>query len=157
MRDNLKITVRAATNRDCENIKNLVFGILQEYGLEPDPNGTDADIGDIETHYISRGGTFELLEDSDGNLQGTVGLYPIDAGIVELRKMYLAKSLRGRGFGKKTLQRMIEKAKDLGFSKIHLETAGVLKEAVGLYKSFGFEPTCERHTPRCDQAYTLDI
>lgn len=71
--------------------------------------------------------------------------------------MYFAKDLRGKGYGKKTLQRMIETARILGFKQIYLETAGVLKEAVGLYKSFGFQITSEKHTPRCDQAYFLDI
>lgn len=52
---------------------------------------------------------------------------------------------------------MIETARHLGYKQIYLETAGILKEAVGLYKSFGFQPTCEKHTPRCDQAYFLDL
>src|ERR1700755_1727605 len=74
-----EIFVRIATNKDCENIQNLVFGVLRESGLTPDPDGTDADISDIETNYLNRGGLFEILEDVDGNLLGTVGLFPIDA------------------------------------------------------------------------------
>lgn len=152
-----EITIRSAANADCPSIQNLVFGVLREYGLKPDLQGTDRDIADIETHYLNRGGVFEMLENSDGKLLGTVGLYPIDAEKVELRKMYFDKELRGKGYGKKTLQRMIEKARDAGFKTMYLETASVLKEAVGLYKSFGFQPTCEKHTSRCDQAFTLDI
>lgn len=153
-----EIFVRVATNKDCENIQNLVFGVLREYGLTPDPNGTDADISDIETNYINRGGLFEILEDADGNLLGTVGLFPIDAETVELRKMYFDKALRGRGFGKKTLERMIEKAREMKFKRIYLETANVLKEAVGLYEKRGFEPTTEgMHTARCNAAYFLNL
>lgn len=152
-----EIKIRSATNADCERVQNLVFGILRDYGLKPDFQGTDRDIADIEAAYINRGGIFELLEDENGNLMGTVGLYPINDEKVELRKMYFDKTLRGHGFGKKTLRRMIEKAKDLGYKQIYLETAGVLKEAVGLYKSFGFQSTEEKHTPRCDQAYFLDL
>lgn len=155
--NNSEIVIRSATNADCKRVQNLVFGILREYNLSPDLQGTDRDIADIEAAYINRGGVFEILEDADGNLLGTVGLYPINDEKVELRKMYFDKTLRGRGFGKKTLRRMIEKATVLGFKQIYLETAGVLKEAVGLYKSFGFQATAERHTPRCDQAYFLDL
>ena len=157
MNEKSEIFARAATNDDCRNVQNLVFDVLREYGLPPDSAGTDRDIADIETNYINRGGVFEVLEDADGNLLGTVGLYPINAETVELRKMYFAKSLRGRGYGKRTLRRMIETARELGYKKIYLETASVLKEAVGLYLSFNFKPTCEKHTPRCDQAFTLDI
>jgi putative acetyltransferase len=152
-----EISFRPATNTDIEPIQNLVFGVLEEYNLQPDRLETDRDIADIEKHYINRGGLFEVLEDAQGNLLGTVGLYPVDRETVELRKMYFAKDLRGKGYGKKTLARMIEKSKELGFERIYLETASVLKEAIGLYERFGFTPTSEKHAPRCDKAYILRL
>jgi N-acetylglutamate synthase-like GNAT family acetyltransferase len=151
----MKITVRSAANKDCERVKSLIYSVLREYGLEPEPNGTDADLNDIEANYINRGGVFELLEDENGKLFGTVGLYPMNEKTVELRKMYFTRELRGQGFGGKTLQRMIEKAKNSGFGRIYLETATPLKEAIYLYEKFGFKPTCEVHSPRCDHAYEL--
>jgi putative acetyltransferase len=151
------ISVRSATNADCENVQYLVFSVLREYGLEPNLQGTDVDLTDIEAHYITRGGIFEIIEDEQGNLLGTVGLFPMSDETVELRKMYFHKNLRGKGFGKNTLERMIEKSRELGFKKIYLETATVLKEAVILYEKFGFKPTNEKHTPRCDVAYFLEI
>ena len=157
MSNSEKIIIRPANNADCEKIQNLVFEVLREYGLQPCLSSTDQDIADIEKFYVGRGGTFELLEDADGKLLGTVGLYPVNAERVELRKMYFRKELRGRGYGKKTLQRAIEIARQSGYRQIYLETAGVLKEAVGLYQSFGFRETSETHTPRCDQAYFLEL
>jgi putative acetyltransferase len=149
--------IRSATNADCQNVQNLVFSVLREYGLEPDLQGTDQDIADIETHYLNRGGIFEIIEDENDKLLGTVGLYPMDDKTIELRKMYFSKDLRGKGVGKQTLQRMIETAIQLGFSRIYLETASPLVEAIHLYKKFGFQSTCEKHTPRCDQAYFLEL
>ena len=102
-----EITFRAATNSDDETIKQTVFGVLSEYGLEPDCAGTDADLNDIEANYIKRGGLFEVLETAEGEMIGTVGLYPLTAETVELRKMYFTKEIRGLGLGKQTLQRMI--------------------------------------------------
>lgn len=157
MNEELNIHIRAATNADCARVQNLVFGVLREYGLEPNLCRTDSDIADIEAAYTERGGIFELLEDENGNLLGTVGLYPITNEKVELRKMYFAAHLRGKGYGKKTLARMIETARSLGYKQIYLETASALKEAVGLYRSFGFTETQEKHTPRCDQAYFLNL
>lgn len=151
------VRVRNATNADVENIKQLVFGVLREYNLEPDPNGTDSDLSDIEANYIERGGVFEVLEDEGGSLLGTVGLFPIDDKTIELRKMYLDKRLRGRGIGKQTLERMIELARRLGFQQIYLETNNVLREAVALYKKYGFQETSEKHSPRCNQAFVLNV
>ena len=134
-----------------------MFKVLREYNLEPDLAGTDQDIADIEASYTGRGGVFEILQDTDGNLLGTAGLFPIDSQTIELRKMYFDKSLRGRGFGRLMLSRLIEKARELGYQKIYLETAKILKEAVALYEKFGFQPTDEQHTPRCDAAYFWNL
>jgi putative acetyltransferase len=55
------------------------------------------------------------------------------------------------------LSRAIEKAKNLGYLRVYLETALVLKQAVHLYESFGFRPVEIKHTPRCDQGYMLEL
>lgn len=158
MTDAPAILFRPATNADGEQIRELIYSVLTEYGLVPEPDGTDADIADVENNYIARGGIFEVLVDDNEKILGTVGLYPMGDGVVELRKMYFAPELRGRGWGKKTLTRMIERARELGFTRIYLETASPLKEAIGLYKKFGFTETTEgMHSCRCDQAFYLDL
>jgi len=150
--------IRPASNADRSRVKAFVFGILTEYGLSPDAQTTDADLEDIEESYIKRGGCFELLEDMQGQLLGTVGLYPVDAEICELRKMYLAPYARGRGWGRLLLERTVSQARQLGFKHVTLETASVLKEAIRLYVSFGFRETPAKHlSARCDQAYILDL
>ena len=149
------ITSRIATNDDRERIQALVFSVLQEFGLRGDPEGTDRDLNDIEANYADRGGVFEVIEDAAGNLLGTIGLYPVDAETVELRKMYFVRDLRGFGRGQKTVARAIERAREMGFKKIYLETASVLQAAIHIYEKFGFKPTGSKRTPRCDQPYVL--
>lgn len=151
------VFIRSASNSDGERVKALVFGVLAEYGLYPDPEGIDADLDDIEAQYIDSGGAFELLEDTQGTLIGTVGLFPMDETTVELRKMYFAPNLRGRGIGKAALTRMIGLASTMGFSRMVLETASVLKEAIGLYRSYGFKEAPGIHSDRCDRAFYLDL
>ena len=67
--------------------------------------------------------------------------------------MYFDPSIRGRGLGKELLAKMIEKARNMGYMRVYLETASVLKQAVHIYESAGFRPVDVKHTPRCDQAY----
>jgi putative acetyltransferase len=151
------IEVRSATNADSEAIRKLVRDALAEYNLEFDPALTDSDLDDIETSYGGRGGIFEVLVDGSGTIVGTVALYPISEDTVELRKMYFTKGIRGRGFGRKMLERMVREAKAKGYRYVYLETAKVLKAATHLYRSFGFQETDEMHSPRCDQAFILDL
>ena len=78
--------------------------------------------------------------------------------VCELRKMYLAQSVRGVGLGKKMLHRLLAEAKKLGFQQVTLETASVLKNAIILYQGAGFLPYQPDHlSSRCDQAYKLDL
>jgi len=187
--------LRRATNADCEQVRNLVFTVLGEYHLKPDPACTDADLRDIEQSYFHRGGVFYSLEEKDGSIIGSYGLYPIadcglriadsdrgastqssapvldrprpgpkpqnpDAGSAtcELRKMYLRRDHRGKGLGKRLLEHALAEARRLGFKRVTLETASVLKEAIRLYESYGFQPYVPTHLScRCDQAYLLEL
>lgn len=152
------MSIRAATNDDADAIRELVFGVLAEYGLRPDPGGTDSDLDDIEASYLARGGIFDVIEDDAGRVVGTVGLFPKGDGVVELRKMYLVKEARGRGLGRRLLAHAIEAARARGFRRIELETAGALVEAIGLYTSSGFTPIATGHlAARCDRAFAMDL
>jgi putative acetyltransferase len=152
------LTIRSATNDDRERVAELVFGVLDEFGLEPDLKTTDADLQDIEANYLQRGGLFEVIEDMQANLLGSFGLYPINKTTCELRKMYFVPSVRGLGLGKYVLQLAITRAKELGFKEIVLETSSRLIAANHLYKQFGFKPSQPVHlASRADQAYKLDL
>jgi len=152
---------RPATNADAEAVRGLVFAVLREHGLAPDPVDTDADLYDIESSCPRAGGSFDLLLDAAGAVVGTVELVPTGGGRCELRKMYLAPAHRGRGLGKLLLRRSLERARQLGFRRVELETVGVLREAIGLYESFGFRPFFPDHTSagpgRVDRAYFLEL
>ena len=157
--DNLShLTIRSATNADRERVAELVFGVLAEFGLEADPETTDADLQDIEANYPRRGGLFEVIEDGHSNLIGSFGLYPINKTTCELRKMYFIPSARGSGLGKYVLERTIARARELGFKQIVLETSSKLIAANRLYTQFGFKPVKSDHlASRADQAYKLDL
>ena len=150
------VELRPATNADAEAVCKLVFGVLREYGLKPSPADTDADLVDIEGSYVARGGRFDVLVAARVNVVGTVGLYPTVDGTAELRKMYLHKDLRGQGHGRRMLEHALAEAKRMGFRRVTLETASVLKEAVALYTQYGFrEYQSDHKAARCDQAFEL--
>jgi len=150
--------LREATNADAEQVRALVFTVLEEYGLEPDPDSTDADLDDIEQSYFASGGAFYVLEGSDNSIIGAYGLYRVANDTCELRKMYLCRDQRGQGYGKRLLDDAVARARQLGFARVTLETASVLKEAIALYERYGFAPYQPDHlSPRCDQAYILTL
>jgi putative acetyltransferase len=152
------LNLRPATNGDGEAARELVFAVLREHGLEPDPEGTDADFGDLEGAYLAQGGTFDVLVDENGTIVGTIALLPVDETTVELRKMYLAPSMRGRGLGRRLLDHALARARALGFHRVTLETHTVLKTATALYQAYGFTPYNACHvSKRCNATLALDL
>src|ERR1700675_912089 len=105
--------IRAATNHDIPSIKNVVFSSLREFGLNPDENGKDKDLNDIEISYLSNNGFFGVVIQREANLiVGCFGLFPLNENICELRKMYLLKEIRGKGLGKFILDTAIQTARE---------------------------------------------
>lgn len=153
-----KFRLRTAVNKDSGDIKALIFGILEEYSLSSDPESTDRDLENIEEYYTGNRGSFDLIINPEGEIIATTGIYKINDKTCELRKMYLLKKYRGMGLGRFLLDHSIEQAKRLGYNKIILETASVLKEAIGLYEKYGFTKYKPEHlSSRCDQTYYLII
>ncbi|MCH2022901.1 MAG: GNAT family N-acetyltransferase [Saprospiraceae bacterium] len=152
----VKYIFEPATNLHKSEIQNLIFSVLIEYGLKP---GTiDRCLEDIEFNYFNNGGFFGIVFNNLGQIIATGGLYKINDKSAEVRKMYIMREFRGKGIGKFILSELIKIAKKNGFSRLELETAAVLTEAISLYKKFGFQIfDSKKLAERCDQAFELII
>lgn len=147
-------TIRDWQNSDRAHIVTAIRSVLEEYGLPWEPNEADRDVVEVENFYLNRGGEFWVVE-QQGRIVGTAAYYPIERGVkgVEIRKMYLLPSVRGRGLGKFLLRQLERAIAASGFQEIWLETASVLKEAVQLYETNGYQATTGVKTERCDRIY----
>jgi putative acetyltransferase len=157
----MNITIRKATNKDIPTIRELVFSVLKEYNLQPDPIGIDSDLDNIQQTYFANNGYFGVIE-VNGKIIATIGIYKISDSDCELRKMYCTAEFRGKGIGKMLLEHGFNVAKELGYTRMTLETATPLKEAIALYKKYGFNKYTPKHnvkksTSRCDQSYELSL
>jgi putative acetyltransferase len=152
------LQLRDARDSDGSAIRAVVGSVLDEYRLRADPADTDADLQDITTHYLNRGGAFRVLVDESGAVVGCGGLYPLANGEAEIRKMYFHPAARGQGYGRRLLNELLMEARKRGYRRVVLETASQLKEAIALYRSAGFKPYQREHLAcRCDQAFVLDL
>jgi putative acetyltransferase len=150
--------IRRATAADTAAARELVFAVLAEYGFTPEPQGTDADLADLEAGFLADGGLFDVAVDPDGRLAACCGMKVLGDGRVELRKMYVRADCRGRGLGRRLLERALAWARARGFPRVELETASRLEEAVALYRKAGFVPRPGKpDTCRCDLAFALEL
>lgn len=139
---------------DRNRAADILHTVLTEYGLPWLPTAADRDAIDVEDFYLSTGGEFWVVEMQE-KLVGTAAYYPVKRGkkAVEIRKMYLLPEARGKGLGKYLLTQLENTIAAKGFREIWIETASVLKEAVNLYESSGYQPASGVETPRCDRIY----
>jgi GNAT superfamily N-acetyltransferase len=70
---------------------------------------------------------------------GVGALKPIDAGVAEIKRMYVRPQARGRGIARAILERLLADARALGYQLVRLETATFMHEAHALYRSLGFK------------------
>lgn len=77
----------------------------------------------------------------------------------ELAKMAVSPKIQGKSIGWLLGQAIVNAAKELGASKIYLESNTSLKPAINLYQKLGFKKVVGRSTPyeRCNIQMELDL
>jgi ribosomal protein S18 acetylase RimI-like enzyme len=86
--------------------------------------------GHIYFAVLPRGSAEEIV--------GTCALVPIAAGEFEVSKIAVSEALQGAGIGRKLLAEVIAAARQLGATRLYLETNQILTPAIRLYQSLGF-------------------
>ena len=78
------------------------------------------------------------------------GLALTDEGDSEatIRWFVLSPEVRGRGLGRRLLGEMLDKAEEVGYARVGLETFSELEAAAHLYLDHGFEVVWEDSAPR---------
>jgi GNAT superfamily N-acetyltransferase len=100
----------------------------------------EADIGPTReaAMFLPPDGVFLVVRD-EGRAVGCGGVCRFDETRAELKRMYVVREARGRGFGRLLLVALEDEARRLGYRGIVLETGDRQPEALGLYESAGYE------------------
>jgi GNAT superfamily N-acetyltransferase len=149
------VIIRRARPEDATAIRRMVFGVLCEYGIPADPDGSDADVMDFGAPH--RQGVIHLTAETGGEPVGSAILTPYGTSRVKLSKLFLRRDQRGRGLGRKLLAAAIAQARLAGYAEIFLTTRGVYHQAVNLYESSGWLRGPDQSPPGPDRLYYLPL
>lgn len=109
--------------------------ISETYEVEPEDEKT---LSNPETYYLKDGGAILIALYGDEPV-GTCALKR-NGDVVEMSKMTVSKSMRGKKIGDLLGNAVIEKARELGASKVILYSNRKGSAAgINLYKKLGFE------------------
>ena len=79
-----------------------------------------------------------VLALSDGAPVACGGLRTVDAGVAEVKRMWVDPGWRGAGLGARVLRHLEELALETGHRVVRLDTHGSLAEAVAMYERAGY-------------------
>ena len=139
----------------------LVRTLFQEYS-----DSLDVDLGfqDFENElaglpgdYVPPGGAL-LLAEQEGEVIGCVALRWQEEGICEMKRLYVRPAGRGAGAGRRLAEAVIDRARELAYASMRLDTLPSMQAAQALYRKLGFiEIGAYRDNPVCTQFYELDL
>lgn len=75
---------------------------------------------------------------ADGMSAGCVALHKLSGNICEMKRLYVRDNYKGLGIGKKLITMILEKAFELNYRFIRLDTLPTMEKAQELYEAFGF-------------------
>ncbi len=84
----------------------------------------------------------------DGEHVGSIGLTDEGEDEAAIRWFVLSPEVRGKGLGRRLLGELLERARELGYRKVWLETFSDLRAAAHLYMEHGFRVTSADTAPR---------
>jgi ribosomal protein S18 acetylase RimI-like enzyme len=97
----------------------------------------DDDLRSIPDSYLGNRGEF-LVGVVNGRVVAMVALRHVSESIAELKRMRVHPSFQRRGFGRRILASLENRARELGYTKLTLDTGVVLTAAQRFYEGAGY-------------------
>ncbi len=123
----------------------VIEGVYHEYGFTWEPLGYHYDVLFPEQAYAPPDHFFDVAV-MDGDVVGTVGGEFRD-GVAEMKRLYVPKSLRGKGIGGRLLDRFVVWARSVGATRAILWSDKRFTAAHRLYQRAGFRVMGDRICP----------
>src|SRR5579864_7364960 len=119
--------------------RELFLEYAQSLGFSLCFQNFDKELADLPGDYAPPDGCL-LLAEYEGQLAGCIALHKLDAGICEMKRLYLRPQFRGKELGRILANRILSEARQIGYQRMRLDTVGpVMKDAVAMYRKLGFK------------------
>jgi GNAT superfamily N-acetyltransferase len=103
-----------------------------------DADAYEAELRGLPGYYAPPTGAL-LVAESGGAVAGCVALRRLDEGVSEMKRLFVDAAHHGEGIGKALAQAIVQRARDLGYSRMLLDTGPEQVEAQSIYRKLGFQ------------------
>ena len=145
--------ISAQTEDHYQKARKLFRQYADSLDFDLEFQGFSEELATLPGNYAPPEGCILLAEDS-GHFVGCVALRPLEDNICEMKRLFVRSDYRGRGIGRTLACSVIDKAREIGYEKMRLDTVATMKEARTLYYSLEFRNIkAYRYNPIDDSSY----
>jgi GNAT superfamily N-acetyltransferase len=131
---------QAETVNDIESARALFREYEMWLGMSLCFQGFEEEMANLPGKYAPPDGRLYLAF-VNTELAGCIALRKFEDGTCEMKRLFLREMARGHGLGNQLIEKLINDARTIGYSKMRLDTyPPKMGKAVSLYESHGFHP-----------------
>jgi N-acetylglutamate synthase-like GNAT family acetyltransferase len=131
------ITYKKPEENEIAGTKEILLEYIKWLNTDLCFQNIEEELNNFPEKYQEPDGAFIIAKEND-NIAGCVGLKRLDNGICEMKRLFVTDNYKGKGIGKKLVERIIEEAKSKKYEIMRLDTFERMESALGIYYKTGF-------------------
>ena len=140
-----------------EQVRSLFLEYGSTLGFRLCFQSFDEELKNLPGAYSPPSGRLLLARYAD-HAAGCIALRKLDAGVCEMKRLYVRPDDRGGGLGRTLVERLITEARVIGYQRMRLDTIeSAMKDAVVLYRRLGFKEIAPYSSVPIESALWMEL